>query len=282
MNATPAASTPPACGARPAPPDGGDAVPAEVRRRADACIAALELVGRGSRPLEDPRIFGPYNVAYVSPGNKQYGQPVGGRFRTGAGKLLFRTRGLFQGVFPPDVVTNKVAFSLFGCLPGAVGLRGRLVSVPQAEGGRDEKDTAKVFFDPPVLSLPGGIHARIGPPSSVVLTTTYLDERVRLGRGSRGSLFVFTRGGAAEGAELPEVGLQRSSRGGVALVGGVVAALVVGGGWVLARAQAPAPARAAGVVCMLVGAVLAGVFYRGGIIDGEFDRPEVQPPEAAA
>lgn len=41
---------------------------------------------------------------------------------------------------------------------------------------------------------------RTGPPSSVVLKTTYVDERVRLGKGSRGSLFVFTRGGAADAA----------------------------------------------------------------------------------
>jgi hypothetical protein len=39
-----------------------------------------------------------------------------------------------------------------------------------------------------------------GPPSSVQLSTPYLDERVRLGKGSRGSLFVFTRGGAADEA----------------------------------------------------------------------------------
>jgi hypothetical protein len=39
-----------------------------------------------------------------------------------------------------------------------------------------------------------------GPPSSVQLSTPYLDERVRLGKGSRGSLFVFTRGGPADQA----------------------------------------------------------------------------------
>jgi hypothetical protein len=41
-----------------------------------------------------------------------------------------------------------------------------------------------------------------GPPSSVQLSTPYLDERVRLGKGSRGSLFVFTRGGAADQAGM--------------------------------------------------------------------------------
>ena len=34
---------------------------------------------------------------------------------------------------------------------------------------------------------------RIGPPSSVVLDTTYLSDSVRLARGSRGSDFVFIK-----------------------------------------------------------------------------------------
>ena len=55
----------------------------------------------------------------------------------------------------------------------------------------------QVRFERPELVLPG-LALRIGPRSSVQLATTYLDERVRLGRGSRGSLFVFTRGGEAD------------------------------------------------------------------------------------
>ena len=58
----------------------------------------------------------------------------------------------------------------------------------------------QVNFEPPRVSLPGGIHLAVGPTSSVVLTTTYLDDQVRLGRGSRGSSFVFTRGGASNHA----------------------------------------------------------------------------------
>lgn len=50
------------------------------------------------------------------------------------------------------------------------------------------------------MSLPGGICLAVGPTSSVVLATTYLDKRVRLGRGGRGSSFVFTRGGPCESA----------------------------------------------------------------------------------
>ena len=61
-------------------------------------------------------------------------------------------------------------------------------------------DALQVSFEPPRVSLPGGISLAVGPTSSVVLSTTYLDERVRLGKGGRGSSFVFTRGGVCEHA----------------------------------------------------------------------------------
>lgn len=57
----------------------------------------------------------------------------------------------------------------------------------------------QVLFEKPELCL-GGLSVRIGPPSSVILKTSYLDEAVRLGKGSRGSKFVFVRGGEAESA----------------------------------------------------------------------------------
>jgi PAP_fibrillin len=57
-----------------------------------------------------------------------------------------------------------------------------------------------VFFQRPVLCLGSEVCLRIGPESSVQLTTTYLDERMRLGRGSRGSRFIFIRGGYSDQA----------------------------------------------------------------------------------
>ena len=100
----------------------------------------------------------------------------------------------------------------------------------------------QVFFDSPVLSL-GGIHTRIGPPSSVVLKTTYVDERVRLGRGSRGSLFVFTRGGAAdEAGERGWVG-SRVARGAAGRQG------AAGGG---GRAEHKAREHTLSMTCMLL------------------------------
>ena len=130
------------------------------RRSLAALLASLP---QEQRPLEDPLVFGNYNVAYVrcslalwggcppvlqgrlmacslagrccarlqalqqltalfwhcpllahpcaaqvSTGNKQAGQPAGGRFRGGLGKLLFRTTLLAQSVLRPDLVTNLV------------------------------------------------------------------------------------------------------------------------------------------------------------------------------
>ena len=85
-----------------------------------------------------------------------------------------------------------MSFKLLGLLAGYVGLRGRLQAL------KDSGDTVRVQFEPPELSLGSALSLRIGPPSSVQLATTYLDERVRLGLGSRGSLFVFRRGGASD------------------------------------------------------------------------------------
>eukprot|EP00887_Chlorella_sp_A99_P000964 scaffold5.g964.t1 len=246
--------------------DSGDLVTSENRKIVDAELQKLDAIGDAVtlRPLDNPLIYGNYEVAYVSAGQRQYGQPVGeppargsrcsggGRFRTRLGKLLFATTELCQSILPPDVV---VGFRLFGFIPGSVGLRGKLV-----------------FFDPPVLSLPAGIHIRVGPPSAVVLKTTYVDEHVRLGKGSRGSLFVFTRGGAADAAGMDQFVLWAA-----------VGALMLNGGWLLSQSVAPV-LRAAGLVQVLLATALGGVIYRGGVIEDPSkndDRPEVARPAAA-
>ena len=95
---------------------------------------------------------------------------------------------------------RMVSFKLLGLFAGYVGLRGRLEAVG------DAGDTVKVQFQPPELSLGSAVVLRIGPPSSVQLTTTYLDEQVRLGLGSRGSLFVFRRGGVSDREGVPPHG----------------------------------------------------------------------------
>lgn len=56
---------------------------------------------------------------------------------------------------------------------------------------QDEK-WIQVVFEAPELKL-GGLEFRYGGQSEVKLEITYIDEKVRLGMGSRGSLFVFQR-----------------------------------------------------------------------------------------
>lgn len=55
----------------------------------------------------------------------------------------------------------------------------------------DEK-WIQVIFEPPELKV-GGLEFRYGGESEVKLQITYIDEKIRLGLGSRGSLFVFQR-----------------------------------------------------------------------------------------
>ena len=63
-------------------------------------------------------ILGDFDVAYVSTGKKQIGNPAGGGYRSGLGAFLFRTIGLEQCLYEPNVVVNRVAFLIFGLIPG--------------------------------------------------------------------------------------------------------------------------------------------------------------------
>ena len=162
-----------------------------------------------------------------------------------------------------------------------------------------------------------GWQCRIGPESTVVLKSTFLDERVRVGKGSRGSLFVFTRGGAADAAGnsgplrvawhmpvasitfseaffrvcqpyipaaptphlllgtcmlptprtgMDQVGLQQCSTLGKVLLFGIVAALMLNGGWLTVNSTLPPVIRAAGVVQVRL--QLAGCWWSGASDDG--------------
>lgn len=202
--------------------DGGAALGADARKDADAMIGKLESVGADAtvKPNDDPKIFGYYDVSYVSVGEKQVGNPAGGRFRSPLGRFLFKTIGLEQNLFAPNKIENRVAFTLFGCLPGEVALEGTFAPAEGVDDGR----TVKASFGPPGISVAGGPKLRIGPKSSVVLSTTYLDDHVRLGKGSRGSLFVFTR----KSEEKAERDHRRWGIGGLAIAIMLLTALGLG------------------------------------------------------
>uniref|UniRef100_A0A7C9CL66 Plastid lipid-associated protein/fibrillin conserved domain-containing protein n=1 Tax=Opuntia streptacantha TaxID=393608 RepID=A0A7C9CL66_OPUST len=130
-------------------------------------------------PVKCPLIFGEWDVVYCSNPTSP-----GGGYRSAVGRLVFKTNEMFQVIEAPDVVRNKVSFSAFGFLDGEVSLKGKLVPL--------DETWIQVVFEPPTLRV-GGLEFQYGGESEVKLQITYIDEEVRLGMGSRGSLFVFRR-----------------------------------------------------------------------------------------
>ncbi|XP_021912673.1 probable plastid-lipid-associated protein 8, chloroplastic [Carica papaya] len=55
-----------------------------------------------------------------------------------------------------------------------------------------DSEWIQVIFEPPVLKI-GGMKFKYGFESEVKLQISYIDEKIRLGKGSKGSLFVFQR-----------------------------------------------------------------------------------------
>lgn len=87
-----------------------------------------------------------------------------------------------------------VCFRLLGILVGCATLRGKLEPFKDDDMG---PNAIKIIFDRPRICF-GAAVFEYGPRSTVRIATTYLDDRIRIGIGSRGSLFVFVRGGLAE------------------------------------------------------------------------------------
>ncbi|EHA8589818.1 putative plastid-lipid-associated protein 8, chloroplastic [Cocos nucifera] len=132
-------------------------------------------------PVKCPLIFGEWDVVYCS-------RPTspGGGYRSAFGRLVFKTNEMVQTVEAPDIVRNKVSFSTFGLLDGEVSLKGKLNVL--------DDEWIQVIFEPPELKI-GSLGFQYGGESEVKLKITYIDEKIRLGKGSKGSLFVFLRRG---------------------------------------------------------------------------------------
>ncbi|CAI0376476.1 unnamed protein product [Linum tenue] len=130
-------------------------------------------------PVKCPLIFGEWDVVYCSNPTSP-----GGGYRSSVGRLFFKTKEMVQAVEAPDTVRNKVKFSLFGFLDGEVSLKGKLIAL--------DGSWIQVIFEPPQLKV-GALDFQYGGESEVKLQITYVDEKIRLGKGSRGSLFVFQR-----------------------------------------------------------------------------------------
>ncbi|KAK7384823.1 hypothetical protein VNO78_30526 [Psophocarpus tetragonolobus] len=132
-----------------------------------------------SEPVKCPLIFGEWDVVYCS-------RPTspGGGYRSAIGRLFFNTKQMVQAVEAPDIVRNKVVLSVFSFLDVEVSLKGKLTAL--------DSEWIQVIFEAPELKV-GSWKVQYGGQSEVKLKITYVDDKIRLGLGSRGSLFVFQR-----------------------------------------------------------------------------------------
>ena len=167
------------------------------------------------KAIDDDKLYGYYDVSFVGTGNNQTGNPAGGEYRSKLGQLIYQNEGLYQHVLRTsdkgmgreisviNVVKGRLLhwFVLYVILDGYAKplLSEEKLRLSNKFGNKLSEGTIKAFFLPPLLGL-GLYHNnnkyltfRVGPKSDVVLDTIYLDETFRLGRGSRGSTFIFKR-----------------------------------------------------------------------------------------
>ena len=98
------------------------------------------------------------------------------------------------------IVVNYVCGKLFKFITVSVILKGIIekitendrLSLTEKFGTVLSPGTVRADFDSPLITI-GGVGIRIGPNSNVVLDTPYLDGKIRLGVGARGSSFIFKR-----------------------------------------------------------------------------------------
>ena len=95
---------------------------------------------------------------------------------------------------------NYITGKLFRFIPVSVILKGVVQQISETErteltakyGTILTPSTVRADFESPLITI-GGIGIRIGPDSNVVLDTPYLDNKMRLGVGARGSSFIFRK-----------------------------------------------------------------------------------------
>ena len=170
------------------------------------------------------RTYGYYDVLHVQPKeDNDKENPVGGKWTRKNSKLpkFFRTRRTFQHLIPTNTtglgrIRNETIVAeainvisldaFFGIVRMNVMLRGDAVLLTDQERKNMPSKLSplavRAYFDPPTICLGCNriISIQIGPKSSVVLDTSYVDdEALRIGKGgTSGTRFVFRRTTDAE------------------------------------------------------------------------------------
>ena len=170
-------------------------------------IDNVSIVENKIAPIDNELLFGNYKVSFSNNGNDQKGGPAaGGGFRNM--KYIYKVDGLYQHVLRDGnsiQVINYVKGKLFHWFILSVMLKGKVEKLSEERkkdilstyGNKMTKSAVKADFEPPRLALSYGdnvlLSLSVGPKSSVELDTTYVDEKIRVGKGARGSYFVFER-----------------------------------------------------------------------------------------
>jgi hypothetical protein len=195
----------------------------ETIKQIDACLEELREAGRGAKVLDDPRLFGEYEIKYFDrsvDGGRDGGDDavkkpsIAKRLRKAilflpfkAIRLGLKSTGTYQHVLEPQTIVNYVTFRFFG-VPAAVTAKAEfaretadeLAAARALSNGTVplSTETARVVFDAPRVSFGrrGRLNFEVTGPSAqppVDLCTTYVDDRVRCGIAARGGKFVFQR-----------------------------------------------------------------------------------------
>lgn len=238
-------------------------------------------------------LLGLYDVSYVQTANKG-DNPVGGKW-TRKNKLaqqIFSTRRTLQHLVPTNSTglvmrkenvvaeaVNVISLDAFWKLLRLnIILRGDAVPVTLEErnspkmAGNLSNLAVRAFFDAPRIILGKGkwLNLQLGPNTSVVLDTTYVDETVRIGKGgTSGTRFIFFRCHNKDEEAMEFQSLLQTKKMRTSKVLGVIGAFGISGVWVsLSRGSRVA----AGVISFVSSLSALGIcFSTGGVEDDDMD-----------
>lgn len=148
-------------------------------------IVSLSSASNGMPYTSTKDMYGDYVVMYSMTTKRQKSPPVGGLLRTRIGRLIFQSAGTFEHFIASDTVIQLLCFRFLGILPGCVSLKGRITF----ESG---SNNMTFQFQRPRLCV-GPLVFEYGPQPKLTTSFIYLDDRVRVMQGRRGSRFVFIR-----------------------------------------------------------------------------------------
>ena len=206
----------------------------EIKKKLDDLIISFGNRYRSAKevvPVADPNIVGNYDVSYVGTlSSTERGNPAGGIFRSAFGEFIISNLKPYQHILSPNKnsnnnirIINYISGTIFRIFGFHLILKGYIVPLSKEElNTRNHnlnknnitlsESTVRAYFEPAYLALTRLrssqdslssssnplLALRLGSNSTVVLDTPYVDEHIRTGRGSRGSIFLFTRTNTSE------------------------------------------------------------------------------------